>query len=65
MMKYNIGLVKGHYFIDDCTELTSSSLEHYEEITDIKGCKKYLRNITINTISLMIGLLRLFNYLRC
>ena len=30
--QYNFGLVKGHYFITDYTELTSYSLEHYEEI---------------------------------
>ena len=39
------GLLKGHYFINDYTELTSYILEHYEEIKDIKNCnnifKKY------------------------
>ena len=34
--KYNLGLVKGHHFINDYTELTSYSLEHYGEIKDIK-----------------------------
>ena len=33
-----MGLVKGHYFINDYTELTSYSLKHYEEIKDIKDC---------------------------
>ena len=34
--KYNLGLVKGHYFINDYTVLTSYCLENYEEIKDIK-----------------------------
>ena len=38
--KYNIGLVKGHYFINDYTELTSYCLEHYEEVKEIKDCHK-------------------------
>ena len=38
--KYNLGLVKGHYFINDYTELTSYCLDHYEEIKDIKDCNK-------------------------
>ena len=36
--KYNLGLVKGHYFINGYTELTSYCLEHYEEVKDIKYC---------------------------
>ena len=40
-----MGLVTGHYFINGYTELTSYSLENYEEIQDIKDCntifKKY------------------------
>jgi hypothetical protein len=35
-----LGLVKGHYFINDYTELTSYCLGHYEEIEDIKDCNK-------------------------
>ena len=38
--KYNLGLVKGHYFINDYTELTSYCLDNYEEIKDIKDCNK-------------------------
>ena len=38
--KCNLGLVKGHYFINDYTELTSYCLENYEEVKDIKDCKK-------------------------
>ena len=38
--KYNLGLVKGHYFINDYTELTSYCLDHYEEIKDMKDCNK-------------------------
>ena len=41
--KYNLVLVKGHYFINDYTELTSYSLEHYEEIKDIKACNKIFK----------------------
>ena len=36
---------KGHYFINDCTELTSYCLDHYEEIKDIKDCNKINRGI--------------------
>ena len=35
-----MGLIKGHYFINDYTELTSYCLENYEEIKDIKDCNK-------------------------
>ena len=35
-----MGLAKGHYFINDYTELTSHCLENYEEIKDIKDCNK-------------------------
>ena len=38
--KYNLGLAKGHYFINDYTELTSYSLDIYEEVKDIKDCNK-------------------------
>ena len=38
--KYNLGLVKGHYFINDYTELASYSSNNYEEIKDIKDCNK-------------------------
>ena len=37
---YNLGLVKGHYFINDYTPLTSYCSENYEEIKDIKDCNK-------------------------
>ena len=36
----NLGLVKGHYFINDYTELTSYCLDNYEEIKDIKDCNR-------------------------
>ena len=39
-----MGLVKGHYFINDYTELTSYSLENYEEVKDIKDCNKKYKN---------------------
>ena len=43
--KYNLGFVENHYFLNDYTELTSYSLENYEEIKDLKEsstiCKKY------------------------
>ena len=38
--KCNLGLVKGHYSINDYTELISYSLEHYEEVRGISGCNK-------------------------
>ena len=43
--KYNLGLVKGHYFINGYTELTSYCLGHYEEIKDIKDCNKIYKKI--------------------
>ena len=39
MMKNTIRF-KGHYFINDYSELTSYCLDHYEEIKDIKDCNK-------------------------
>ena len=43
--KYNLGLVKGHYFINGYTELTSYCLEHYEEVNDIKGCNNIVKKV--------------------
>ena len=43
--KYNLGLAKGHYFINDYTELTSYCLEHYEEVNDIKDCNKIYKKL--------------------
>ena len=40
-----MGLVKGHHFINDYTELTSYCLDHYAEIKDIKDCNKIHRKI--------------------
>ena len=45
MKKYNLGLVKGHYFINDYTDLISSCLEHYEEVKDIKDCNKIYKKL--------------------
>ena len=42
--KYNLGLVKGHYFINDYTELTSYSLGNCEEIEEIKDCNKLFKS---------------------
>ena len=41
---YNLGLVKGHYFINYYTELASYSLGNYEEITDMNDCNKLFNN---------------------
>ena len=38
-------MVKGHYFINGYTELTSYCLDNYEEIEDIKDCNKIYREI--------------------
>ena len=38
-----MGLIKGHYFINDYTELTSYCLEHYEEVKDIKYCNNIFK----------------------
>ena len=43
--KYNFGLVKGHYFINGYTELTSYCLEHHEEVKDIKGCNGLIKKV--------------------
>ena len=64
--QYNLGLVKGHYFINDYTGLTSYSLEHYEELKDINYCnitfKKY--NDTYNKYNdRFIKSFQLFNML--
>ena len=40
-------MVKGHYFINDYTELTSNCLDNYDEIKDIKGCNKIYRKINV------------------
>ena len=40
-----MGLVKGHYFINDYTDLTSYCLGHYEEIKDIKDCNKTYKEL--------------------
>ena len=37
---YNLGLVKGRYFINDYTQLTSYCLEHNTEVNYIKDCNK-------------------------
>ena len=37
-------LIKGHYFINDYTELTPYSLDNYEEIKDIPGCNEMFKN---------------------
>ena len=43
--KYNLGLVKGYYFIDGYTEMTPYCLENYEEVKDINDCNKSLQEI--------------------
>ena len=40
-------MVKGHYFINDYTELTSYCLDNYEEIKDIKDCNNIYNDIFI------------------
>ena len=44
--KCKLGLVKGHYFINGYTELTSYCLEHYEEIQDIKDGNKTFKKFS-------------------
>ena len=48
MVSNNSGLVKGHYFINDYTELTSYCLDNYEEIKDIKDCDKTYKKVKDN-----------------
>ena len=64
--KYNLGLVKGHYFINDYTELTSYCLENYDEVKDLKESNmiwKKRESIT-NEIKRVRGLLKRFSYSR-
>ena len=35
---YNIGLVNNRYFINDTTDLSAYSLNHYDEVNDIDDC---------------------------
>ena len=44
--KYNLGLVKGHYFIDDYTNIRAYCLEHYSEVKDIKGCNNMYKKVS-------------------
>ena len=48
--KYNVGLVRGHYFINGFTELTSYCLEHYEDVKDIKGCNNIIKEVGGNCL---------------
>ena len=41
----NLGWVKGHYSINDDTDLISYCLGHYEEIKDIKDCNKICKKL--------------------
>ena len=41
-------MAKGHYFVNDYTELTSYCLEDYEEIKDIKDCNKVFKTYNDN-----------------
>ena len=43
--KYNLGLVKGHYSINDYTEFSSYCLGHYEEVNDIKDCNTIYKEL--------------------
>ena len=45
---YNLGLVSGHYFINDYAELTSYCLDHCEEMEDIKDCNKTYKELNDN-----------------
>ena len=38
-------MVKGHYFINDYTELTSYSLDNYQQVKDIKDCNKIYKKL--------------------
>ena len=54
----NSGLVKGHYFINGTTTLTSYCLENYEEVKGFKGYNniftgKQVTNIRNQTIDLL------------
>ena len=46
--QYSLGLLKGHYFINDYTELISYCLDNYDEIKYIKYCNKMYRKIKDN-----------------
>ena len=38
-------MVKGHYFINGYTELTSYCLDNYDEIKDIKDCNEIYKKL--------------------
>ena len=63
MNKYNLGLVRNHYFINDYTELISYCLENYGEIKDLKEsstiCRK--KKSFMNDIKQARDLLLLFS----
>ena len=46
--KYNLGLAKGHYFINDYTGFTSYCLDNYEETKDIKDCNEIYQKVKDN-----------------
>ena len=41
--KCDLGLAKGHYFINDYIELICYCLKHYEEVKYIKGCNNIIK----------------------
>ena len=62
--KSNLGLVKGHYFINDYTQLTSYCLENYEEVKDIND-NKLDKKYNDKYKKCNGRLLKHFKYLRC
>ncbi len=43
--KYELGLMSGHYFINDRTDITSYSLINYNDVKDVKECNKIYRKL--------------------
>ena len=41
--KYNLGLIRNHYFINDTTNVTSFCLEHYNEVKGLQHCNTIYR----------------------
>ena len=57
-------MVNNHYFINDTTDLTAYSLEHYDEVKDIDDCNLIYKktNKYYNKEKQNLDLLKHFNY---
>ena len=64
----NLGLVKGHYFINGYAELISYCLEHCEEVNDIKDCNIICKKVNgkyMKGHDIFIKAFQMFKVLMC